>query len=122
MIEVAFQVYKEKMGTSLAVQWLRLCASNAGGMDSIPGWGTKIPHGVAKKKEKKKKKKKEKMGAKTTKVRTTKFFLPNALLCRTVSPVCKTSSTPVSPKSHMVPKPKGVWELITASHQVPNQG
>ena len=31
-------------GTSLVVQWLRLCASNAGGMDSIPGWGTKIPH------------------------------------------------------------------------------
>ncbi|XP_033257416.1 uncharacterized protein C19orf44 homolog isoform X2 [Orcinus orca] len=31
-------------GTSLAVQWLRLCASNAGGVGSIPGWGTKIPH------------------------------------------------------------------------------
>ena len=26
-----------------------LCASNAGGMGSIPGWGTKIPHAVAKK-------------------------------------------------------------------------
>lgn len=62
------------------------------------------------------------MGAKTTKVRTTKFFLPNPLLCRTVSPVCKTSSIPVSPKSHKVPKPKGVWELIIASHQAPNQG
>ena len=24
-------------GTSLVVQWLRLCASNARGMDSIPG-------------------------------------------------------------------------------------
>ena len=32
------------MGTSLAVQWLRLCASSAGGMGSIPGQGTKIPH------------------------------------------------------------------------------
>ena len=31
-------------GTSLAVQWLRLHASNAGGTGSIPGWGTKIPH------------------------------------------------------------------------------
>ena len=30
--------------TSLAVQWLRLHASTAGGMGSIPGWGTKIPH------------------------------------------------------------------------------
>ena len=32
------------MGTSLAVQCLRLCASTAGGIGSIPGWGTKIPH------------------------------------------------------------------------------
>ena len=30
-------------GTSLAVQWLRLHASTAGGMGSIPGLGTKIP-------------------------------------------------------------------------------
>ena len=29
---------------SLVGQWLRLCASNAGGVGSIPGWGTKIPH------------------------------------------------------------------------------
>ena len=27
-------------GTSLVVQWLRLHASNAEGMGSIPGWGT----------------------------------------------------------------------------------
>ena len=26
------------------VQWLRFCTSNAGGSDSIPGWGTKISH------------------------------------------------------------------------------
>ena len=31
-------------GTSLAVQWLRLHAPNAGGTGSIPGRGTKIPH------------------------------------------------------------------------------
>ena len=31
-------------GTSLAVQWLRLCASTAGGMGLIPGQGTKILH------------------------------------------------------------------------------
>ena len=33
-----------KTTTSLAVQWLRLQASVAGGMGSIPGQGTKIPH------------------------------------------------------------------------------
>ena len=30
--------------TSLAVLWLRLCASTAGGTGLIPGQGTKIPH------------------------------------------------------------------------------
>ena len=34
----------ENQGTSLAFQGLRVCASTAGGMDSIPGQGTKIPH------------------------------------------------------------------------------
>ena len=33
-------------GTSLAVQWLKLCTSTAGGMGSIPGWETKILHAV----------------------------------------------------------------------------
>ena len=33
-------------GTSLVVLWLRLCASNAGGVGSIPGWGTKIPNAM----------------------------------------------------------------------------
>ena len=28
-------------GTSLVVQWLRLCAPNAGGPGSIPGQGTR---------------------------------------------------------------------------------
>ena len=39
-------------GPSPVVQWLGLQASTAGGMDSIPGQGTKIPHaaGAAKKK------------------------------------------------------------------------
>ena len=40
-------VIKNLPGTSLAVQWLRLCASNAGGAGSIPGQGTKIPHAAA---------------------------------------------------------------------------
>lgn len=43
------------MGTSLVVQWFRICASTPGGMHWIPGWGTKIPHsmgyGPKKKKE-----------------------------------------------------------------------
>ena len=33
-------------GTSLVVQWLRLHTSTAGDMGSIPGRGTKIPHGA----------------------------------------------------------------------------
>ena len=33
-------------GISLVAQWLRLHASSAGGVGSIPGWGTKIPHSV----------------------------------------------------------------------------
>ena len=37
--------YKNKTcGTSLVVQWLRLCTSNAGRTGSFPGSGTKIPH------------------------------------------------------------------------------
>ena len=41
-----------KCGSSLEVQRLGLCTSNAGGMGLIPGWGTRVPqpHGVAKKK------------------------------------------------------------------------
>ena len=43
-------------GTSLAIQWSRLCLSNAGGPGFIPGPGTKISHagqhGLKKKKKK----------------------------------------------------------------------
>ena len=39
--------------TSLVVQWLRLCASTAGGTGSVPAWGTKIPHAVQYGQEKK---------------------------------------------------------------------
>ena len=45
-------------GTFLAVQWLRLQASTAGGVGSIPDWGTKIPRAPQHGKKKKKKKKK----------------------------------------------------------------
>ena len=44
------------MGTSLAVQWLRLHASDAGGAGSIPGQGTKIPHAARRGQKKKEKK------------------------------------------------------------------
>ena len=37
-------------GTYLGAQCLRLCASNAAGMGSIPGWGAKIPHAAQPKK------------------------------------------------------------------------
>ena len=37
-------VKKQSSGSSLVVQWLRLCASSAGGVGSIPGQGAKIPH------------------------------------------------------------------------------
>ena len=51
---------KDKRVTSLKVQWLRLHASNAGDVGSIPGQGTKILHatGCGKKKQNKKTKKK----------------------------------------------------------------
>ena len=32
------------------IQWLRFCASSAGGMNLIPGWGAKIPGSGQKKK------------------------------------------------------------------------
>ena len=44
--------------TSLAVQWLRLHASTAGGGGSVPGWGTKNPQSVQYGQKIKKKKKK----------------------------------------------------------------
>ena len=49
------------IGTCMAVQRLRLCASTAGGTGSIPGWGTKslrtLLQGRGKKKRPRKKKK-----------------------------------------------------------------
>ena len=40
----AWKFWKRSEGTCLMVQWLRLPASNAGDVGSIPGQGTKIPH------------------------------------------------------------------------------
>ena len=41
-------------GTSLAVQWLGLCAFTAGGMGSIPGRGTKFLQAARRGQKKKK--------------------------------------------------------------------
>ena len=46
---------KQKEGTSLAVQWLGLHASTAGGSGSITGWGTDPPGCAAQPKKKKNK-------------------------------------------------------------------
>ena len=35
---------EERAGTSFVIQWLRLCASNAGGAFLTPGLETKTPH------------------------------------------------------------------------------
>ena len=48
---------KKSTGTSLAILWLRLHASNAGGMGSIPGRRNKIPQATQHKKKKQKRKK-----------------------------------------------------------------
>ena len=37
-------IIRSMLGTSLAIPWLRLRASNAGSAGSVPDWGTKIPH------------------------------------------------------------------------------
>ena len=39
-------IQESDLGTSLVVQWLRLCASNARGMGSTPRQGTKIPYAL----------------------------------------------------------------------------
>ena len=56
--DMCFLFVIENLGASLAVQWLRLCTSNASGVGSVPGWGTKIPY-AAWHSEKIRKKKKE---------------------------------------------------------------
>ena len=50
-----------ELGTSLAVQWLRLWASTAGDVGFIPGWGNKIPQAESCDQEKESKKTKVKI-------------------------------------------------------------
>ena len=53
-------------GTSLVVQWLKLCTSTIGGVGSIPGW--EIPVCLGQKKKKKKPNKNRKPKPKRTKL------------------------------------------------------
>ena len=52
-----FNIKRAGKGTSLAVQWLRLCPSNTGGASWILGLGTKILHAALLKKKPQKTKK-----------------------------------------------------------------
>ena len=52
---------KNATGTSLAVQWLELHASTAGGIGSIPSWGTKILQAARHSQKKKPKEKKKRL-------------------------------------------------------------
>ena len=54
------------IGTSLVAQWLRLCASNASGVGSIPGQGTKTPHATKHDQKTRTKKKKKPKGNRKT--------------------------------------------------------
>ena len=59
----------DSLGTSLAVQWLRLLPANAGGVSSVPSPGTKIhppPPATGCSQKKKKKKRKLKKETKCT--------------------------------------------------------
>jgi len=57
--QLYFSLKEKEKGTNLVVQWLRLYTSAAGGMDSIPDLGTKIPHAMlcSQKEEREKRKK-----------------------------------------------------------------
>ena len=46
---------KLSLGTSLTVQWLRLCTPTSGATGSIPGLGNKNPHATERSKKEKKK-------------------------------------------------------------------
>ena len=46
MKTLGFLSKNQEVQTSLVVKWLRLLASTAGGLGSIPGQGTKISHMV----------------------------------------------------------------------------
>ena len=55
-VVTVFVFFKSRLGTSLSIQWLSLCAPTGAGMGSVPRWGTKIPHATWHHQKKKKKK------------------------------------------------------------------
>ena len=70
------------------VQWLGLCALTVKGLDSIPGWGTKIPQAMHRGQKKKK--------------NFFFFFWPRCVACGILVP---------RPGIEPVPPPLGVWSL-----------
>ena len=67
---------RKSPGTSLTIQWLGLHASNAGGVGSIPGWGTKIPHAVQHGQRKERKKRKGNPQTRTLSISPLPYNLP----------------------------------------------
>ena len=76
----------QEFGKSLVVQWLGLHASTAGGTDSIPGCGTKIPHAMQYGQKEKNKNKNKK---------TLKQISTKNLQCILCLPVCSRWATKV---------------------------
>ena len=76
------------LGTAVAVQWLRLCASTAEDMGSIPARETKIPHAVQPKKQK------------------NHLFICSNFLLQTSAPVVSSAFSSISslPSHHQIPK------------------
>jgi len=53
LVKEILQTRETTPGNSMVVQCLGLCASTTGGVGSIPGQGSKIPHAAQQKKKKK---------------------------------------------------------------------
>ena len=54
LVKEILQTRETTPGNSMVVQCLGLCVSTTGGLGSIPGQGSKIPHAAQQKKKKKK--------------------------------------------------------------------
>lgn len=46
IVPINTEILTQMLGMSLAIQWLSLCVSNAGGTGSVSSWETKIPHAL----------------------------------------------------------------------------
>ena len=56
LVKEILQTRETTPGNSMVVQCLGLCVSPTGGLGSIPGQGSKIPHAAQQQKKKKKRK------------------------------------------------------------------